>query len=377
MQVQVAGRALAAIGILLIASSASAQNVPDSDIQRRLAELEQQVANLRRPAQPRLTSTYYGEDAQPQPESAPDPLAASGCVLPECRRPTALVGQDFLNTGCRQCGVVFGSELIFLKPVATNGDLPGATANVTTSLGLFPPTAIVNLNVHNTFNFETTPRFWLGYVTQSGLGFRVQYWEFRHSAETQFLDPLGLVSFNGAMRFRTFDWEVTQQLDFRKWRMLMFGGFRYGEIRQSESLDVLGTLATLQQSQSFNGIGLTGGANLNRLLFNTKSLSWYTNMRGSLLYGDRSYNYNAGVDLLFPVTGAANFKLSGDTLGILEIGTGPQWQKQLARGGQFFVRGGFEGQLWINSGTIDNTPFDSSLGNIGFGGFSVAAGITR
>ena len=378
MQGPVAWRALAAAcGILLITGRAFAQDVPESDIQRRLAELEQQVANLRRPAQARLTSNYYDEVAQAQPEVAADSLPDSGCVLPQCRPAPALVGQDFLNTGCRQCGVVFGSELIFLKPVATNGDLPGATANVNTTLGLLPPTAIVNFNVQNTFKFETTPRFWLGYVTQSGLGFRVQYWEFRHSAQTQFVDPLGLVTLGGAMRFRTFDWEVTQQLNYRKWRMLMFGGFRYGEIRQSESLDVLGTLATLQQSQAFNGIGLTGGANLNRALFNTQSFSWYTNMRGSLLYGDRSYNYNAGVDLLFPVTGQANFKLSGDTLGILEIGTGPQWQKQLARGGQFFVRGGFEGQLWINSGTIDNTPFDSSLGNIGFGGFSVACGIVR
>ena len=220
-------------------------------------------------------------------------------------------------------------------------------------------------------------RFWLGYVTKSGLGFRVQYWEFRHSADTQFLDPLGLVAFGGGADFRTFDWEVTQQVDFRRWRMLAFGGFRYAEIRQSESLDVLGTLATLQQSQAFNGIGLTGGANLYRPLFNSKHLSWYTNMRGSVMFGDRSYNYQAGTDIIFPASATANYKLSGDTLGIIEIATGPQWQMQMKRGGQFFVRGGFEGQLWLNAGTIDNTPFDSSLGNIGFGGFSVATGIIR
>ncbi len=367
-----------ALGLSLPVGVGQAQSVADSDIQRRLADLEQQVAQMQRPAQARLTSTWQDQPslALESNEAAPDE-ASAGCTLPDWRSPPAIVGQDFLNTGCRQCGVVFGSELLFLRPTASNGDLPGATANVTTTLGLLPPTAIVNFDVHNSFKFDTAPRFWLGYVTKSGLGFRVQYWEFRHSSDTEFLDPLGLVTFGGAMRFRTFDWEVTQQIDFRRWRMTAFGGFRYGEIRQSESLNVLGTLASLQQSQAFNGIGLTGGANLNRSLFNSKRFSWYTNMRGSLLYGDRSYNYQAGADILFPVSGTANFKLSGETLGILEIACGPQWQKPLARGGQLFVRGGFEGQLWLNAGTIDNTPFDASLGNIGFGGFSLAAGIIR
>ncbi|HEY4312385.1 MAG TPA: Lpg1974 family pore-forming outer membrane protein [Pirellulales bacterium] len=384
---------LLAVGLSLSTPQAYAQSADDSDIQRRLAELERQVATMQSPARSRLTSRFGDQPPVLAPEPtdkltdeiadstiSPDGALNDSCnrwCLPDCSTRPALVGQDFLNTGCRQCGVVFGSELLFLKPTATNGDLPGATANVNTNLGLLPPTAIVNFNVHNSFTFETAPRFWLGYVTKSGLGFRVQYWEFRHSSDTEFLDPVGLVAFGGAMRFRTFDWEVTQQIDFRRWRMLAFGGFRYGEIRQSESLNVLGTLATLQQSQAFNGIGLTGGVNLNRSLFNSKSFTWYTNTRGSILFGDRSYNYQAGADILFPVSATANYKLSGETLGILEIATGPQWQKQLARGGQFFVRGGFEGQLWLNAGTIDNTPYDSALGNIGFGGFSVATGIIR
>jgi hypothetical protein len=382
---------LLAAGLSLSTPQAYAQSAEDSDIQRRLAELERQVATMQSPAQARLASRYGEQQSamarEPADEIADAAASSDGAsndscgrfCLPDWHSRPALVGQDFLNTGCRQCGIVFGSELLFLKPTATNGDLPGATANVNTTLGLLPPTAITNFSVHNSFNFETAPRFWLGYVTKSGLGFRVQYWEFRHSSDTEFLDPLGLVAFGGAMRFRTFDWEVTQQIDFRRWRMLAFGGFRYGEIRQSESLNVLGTLATLQQSQAFNGIGLTGGVNLNRSLFNSKSFSWYTNTRGSILFGDRSYNYQAGAEIIpiIPVSATANYKLSGETLGILEIATGPQWQKQLARGGQFFVRGGFEGQLWLNAGTIDNTPYDSALGSIGFGGFSVATGIIR
>jgi hypothetical protein len=380
MQIRAARyRWLLALICLSVTAPASAQSVPDSDIQRRLAELEQQVAAMQRPAQARLTSTY-DEPAPPAAEPSDD-QSTDSCLpnwsLPKWNCRPALVGQDFLNTGCRQCGVVFGSELLFLKPTATNGNLPGASADVTAQIGILPPTAIVNFNVHNSFQFDTAPRFWLGYVTRSGLGFRVQYWEFRHSSDTEFIDPLGLVSFGGAMRFRTFDWEVTQQVDYRRWRMMFFGGFRYGEIRQSETFNILGTLANYQQSQAFNGIGLTGGANLNRSLFNSKQFSWYTNTRGSILFGDRSYNYQAGTDILFPTFAAANFKLSGDTLGILEIATGPQWQKPLKRGGQLFVRGGFEGQLWLNAGTIDNTPFNSALGNIGFGGFSVATGIIR
>lgn len=370
---------LAVVSCLFPTATGRAQDAPESDIQRRLTELEQQVASMQRPAQARLTSTY-DEPALP-PDAQGEEQSAGGCLpgwkLPAWNCRPALVGQDFLNTGCRQCGVVFGSELLFLHPTATNGDLPGASANVVAQVGILPPTAIVNFNVHNSFQFDTAPRFWLGYVTRSGLGFRVQYWEFRHSSDTEFLDPIGLTTFGGAMRFRTFDWEATQQVDYRRWRMLFFGGFRYGEIRQSETFNILGTLANYQLSQAFNGIGLTGGVNLNRSLFNSKQFSWYTNTRGSILFGDRSYNYQAGTDIIIPTFAGANFKLSGDTLGILEIATGPQWQKPLKRGGQFFVRGGFEGQLWLNAGTIDNTPFDTSLGNIGFGGFSVATGIVR
>ncbi|MBI2823684.1 MAG: hypothetical protein HYX69_03210 [Planctomycetia bacterium] len=363
----------AAAGVFLLAGGLAAQDIGYGDIQRRLAALENELALMRQP-QPRLASSYM----VPPPEEprADEPAAGEAdgnCCVPECG-PAAVVGPDFLDTGCRRCGIVFGSELILLKPVASNGDLPGSSFNVTFA-SILPP--VINFNVHNNFNFETTPRFWLGYVTNSGLGFRVQYWEFRQSTSGSFLDGIDLVQVGGAMRFRTFDWEVTQQVSYRKWRMLAFGGFRYGEVRQSEFFHVLGPTFSFDQSKAFNGIGLTGGANLYRSLFNLQGLSWYTNTRGSVLFGDRSYNYNAGVDILFPVTATTNVKVSGDTLGILEIGTGPQWQMPLARGGQFFVRGGFEGQLWLNSGTIDNTPLDGSLGNVGFGGFSIAAGILR
>jgi hypothetical protein len=179
------------------------------------------------------------------------------------------------------------------------------------------------------------------------------------------------------VELRTVDVEALQRVDFRHWSFTFSGGLRYAESNlQERFVDINPILpdSSFAFGNGFDGVGLTAGLQATRDLGYSGAFQWYTSLRGSVLFGKQHYNLDYQ-DVFFGFDIEATRGQA--TMGILEVNLGPQYRGELASGGSWYVRSGFEGQLWLGAGTADATPFDTTLGNLGLAGFSVALGIDR
>jgi hypothetical protein len=271
------------------------------------------------------------------------------------------------------CGIVGGGELLFLRPY-----FQGTGEIVDPMLGLA---------LRPDFDFELSPRAWIGFVTDQGLGFRTRYWEFDHASSrgtAQISDPEveATATADRGLEARTIDLEATQQAAFQRWMFVLAGGLRYAEYNEDERLRLQGTDLltatpfdlTTSSDAGFDGIGPTFGVQAERALANT-NFSIYSGLRGSLLFGRRK----AGIALRDNMADTVLFGEStrgNDLIAIWEVNLGLQYLWPLSGGGNVFVRGGVEGQYWQGPRTID--PFFAAVpGDMGFGGFTVAAGVNR
>jgi hypothetical protein len=328
------------------------------------------------PSQPRLSRTATGrkqgiffrpwdrETAYVEnPATEPERFEQTQGIMSQCEGcPVTLphVGADFFNTACRSGGLVGGAEVVFFKP------FQGFNAPTSTLATANPESA--------SFNYNAGQRYWLGFVSNDGLGVRFRYFDYDRGAEPT-TATLGAMTQNlsGTVRSRQFDLEMTQQVAFRRWSMTAFGGLRYGELLQATGVRELDTTANTfaATENSFHGLGLTGGLQGQRALGWFPSLSLYFYGRGSLLFGNQRFNGTA-FDNAAGTSTALRLIGHNDNMTIWEIGLGPQWQRALASGGSFFARGGVEAQLYqpSGSGTIDS-------GNMGLAGFTFAMGVVR
>lgn len=287
-------------------------------------------------------------------------------------------------------GFVGGFEYVWFRPFASNGDLPNANFGVAGGAGVTDRT----LN----FNYQVTPRIFLGYVGASGLGGRVRYWQYDHGGGTNSTTDTNpnsgtfgdTATIAGGFKFQTFDIELTQQSSFRAWNFLMAGGVRYASFAADSTnavVDPLGApIGFSRLTNSISGTGLTTAFQARRALNATGSLVWLTNLRGSLLFGNhRSSVYqNVTIPLVGTFTTISNSKNRDDLFSIWEINLGPQWHMPLANGGRLFVGATAEAQLWqglggysYNSGGANTQANGVALGSLGLVGFGGNIGITR
>ncbi|HWC91092.1 MAG TPA: Lpg1974 family pore-forming outer membrane protein [Pirellulales bacterium] len=303
----------------------------------------------------------YAQDPHSEPTAWPHAQQILNNCQPYPETPP-YVGADFFNTCVRNPGFVGGVEVLFLKPFQ-GFKAPASTLGVAN-----PQTA--------SFNYDAAQRYWLGYVLDDGLGLRARYFDFdRGAVPASQTVGAATQNINGTVRSRQLDLELTQQVAFRRWSLLTFGGMRYGELLQSSGVRELdaGANSFLGSENSFHGLGVTGGLQAQRAFGWFPNLSFYFFGRGSLLFGNQRLNATSFDNTTAPPT-VTPFHLVGhnDNMTIWEIGVGPQWQMPLACGGSFFARGGLEAQIYqpSASGTIDS-------GNMGLAGFSFALGINR
>ncbi len=299
----------AALAMGTVAAADWAEEAAGTDVYaQRIADLEAKVAAL---------------------ESA----GAGGCqaeCCPDCTR----VG-----------GIVFGAELTFLQPHHSNG--------------------IVGYDgTDMRFDLEPAPRFWMGWVRPSGVGFRVRYWDFDHTARE--LSRFGQGSIMDHVRYdmATLDIELTDiiQLD-GLWELTLSGGARYVDFdERNYTTDILS--GDLLNSHSYRASlwGPTLGAEIRRPVW--RCFSVFANVRGSILFGDeREYFRDTVVDREL-----CNVK------SIAEMQLGTEWSRPTRFGGRWFVRGAVEAQYWNSfSGEYD---FDGGE-TVGLFGFALSAGLMR
>lgn len=319
----------------------------------RLAELEANVAALRSQLDNQLESQL-----------------SPSCVAPSCAPCCAPRPNAWLQ-GAYPSGWIAGYESVIVKPFFQSNEV------------------ITNLTGGGyNWNYEYTPRVWLGYVGESGLGARARYWQFDHTSGGALLDidqgngNFLTIATNNRLRLYTIDAEVTQRAALGRFLFNFAAGGRYVEFGNTinASLSAQGLTGAARLGVNFVGGGPTLAAEAWRPLFGGFAL--YGNGRASLLYGNAVTSLQSDVG-----NNPLGQQLRQATLlPIFETQLGLQWTKLLAGGATFFVRSGVEAQLWDGVGRLPNTFTNnnggggpnfvvfSDLGNLGFFGVTAAAG---
>jgi hypothetical protein len=142
-----------------------------------------------------------------------------------------------------------------------------------------------------------TPRIWLG-VQGETLGLMLRYWRIQepdNKALTLQPDLTGFFAEN-TFKAETLDLEVTCPLCLGCHQLLLSGGVRYAQLRQSSLLSVYDTAGNdvfegfMRSQHNFSGTGFTGAITGLRPLGSGGHWSLFYGIRGSLLWADAATN---------------------------------------------------------------------------------------
>ena len=190
------------------------------------------------------------------------------------------------------------------------------------------------------FGQEPSIRFWGGYESCEGLGFRATYWEFEDSSGVSpLVGPLGI---GLGVDVYTVDLELTHRAKFCGFDILASGGVRIGGLKQTLFASIPGNSVAI--ARDFDGAGLTFGVGFDRQI-GCSPFGVYGNFRGSILYGDSDIDLNVNIPglLVGPLNNVATFK--NQTLPIWEVQLGLEYNHDISNGA-LFARAGVEAQVW-------------------------------
>ena len=275
-------------------------------------------------------------------------------------------GGFFSQCFCGESGIIGGYDFLFLKPHFSYAYAYESAY----SDGLHSD--------YETYDFSTgyafTPRFWLGYQGQDGLGARVRYMQFdQEIAAEDVTVPANMTFFSYSklsatagqeldihnyLEMHVLDAEFTQDFAWRSAKLTAGAGLRYGKIAFSGNGDVTDS-GTIQQTavyrESFEGVGPTIFVNV-KTPIRQSALSFVCGLRGSVLFG-RSNSVN---ELNNPLTTGSEIDQSTGTqaVGIVDGSVGLQYDHRMSNHMNGFLRLTWEGQLWISA-------FSQDLGDLG------------
>lgn len=212
------------------------------------------------------------------------------------------------------------------------------------------------------FDFEASPRLTLGYVNCDGLGMRMRWWEYEHSA----------AAFEGAGSEMLVDTYTIDIEGFQEYylsprtTLILSAGIRFNEFDE-----VMKDVASDDlRVNAFDGYGGILGLELWRQISCNGSL--YAGLRGAILMGNKDvYNANTVV--------VGTDETYRDTVqGMFELSMGYQYSVELASDVRFIARAGAEWQNWYNySSSFNPDDEDEFAGasDVGFGGVVLGAGL--
>jgi hypothetical protein len=247
------------------------------------------------------------------------------------------------------------------------------------------------------YDYELTPRIWVGLRNQAGIGFRSSYWSFDHqSSGFEFINSTGLqvpvatstsvifpaaisgsgfgdtLTVGSSVKASTLDFEGTYATNMGVLSTEFGGGIRYARSDQNSNATVTpgptGSFARLNWQRVFEGIGPAFSAN-GTLPIGNRGFYGVGGANASFLFGEKAIRRavvndstppaNLGLPLLL-------FEEADEISGIygLRIGLGLRRQTVL---GDAFVEGTYEGQLWTDLGapTLTFAGFNTLSLNLG------------
>ena len=303
-----------------------------------------------------LAVTLISASAMGQATVACDQSALPGSICDEACR-------------CSPSGFVGGAEAVFLQRYYHN-----------------------NLAVQNRtddqqfiYDFQVSPRFWLGYENEDGLGVRARYWGYDETSSVSSAGGnviiTGINYFIGVgapvsdrLRAFTLDGEVTQKTCLGSWQVEFGGGLRglsmYQDTRMVSDVD-LPVYSVGSINSEFDGAGPTLSIEAKRPI-GCNGFALLGNARGSYLFGSRTRI--EATDVIGNTNASSRHFESRhtDTLSIGEIQLGIEWSRCLGNGSHLAIQGLWEGQLWTGAGG----PWGSQ-DDLGLMGFALSVGITH
>jgi hypothetical protein len=212
------------------------------------------------------------------------------------------------------------------------------------------------------FDLEATPRLTVGYVGQDGLGFRIRYWDFDHTAPD---------NDNGFVEVDTYTWDFEVFDTFclnRNWDLEIAAGIRYNEFEE-----VLFDDEPALRVNQFQGFGIVASAELRRLVGSNGAI--FVRSRGSILMEDKDVlNLNGNNDQAVTLVDVV--------VGTTELAFGYDYIAPQCDGSYYFVRLQAEWQTWYNYSSaftdVENGE-DTFAGpaDVGFAGIGLGIGLAR
>lgn len=271
-------------------------------------------------------------------------------------------------------------------------------------------TASTNAQTDISHQMDVAPELWLGYMSESGLGFRLRWWYFREGSDQTLALPgtadtsgtsvstagegLFISTFDGPsslsvtskLQVQVWDLDILQDLRTGSWDFLLFGGVRFADITQNYNAYSKQLLAdgeifsqALNSGHSLNGFGPTFGLEVHRSI--GEGLGIYSNLRGAVLFGSASASATIATSST-TLFGTGSVNVSGahndEVIAIGEFEIGAEFQRQMSSRSTFFLQLGLNGQIWGNCGNASDTVGDSgpaSSESFGFLGLAFRAGI--
>jgi len=326
------------------------------------------------------TPSQFDGPASASPEY-PDRLSqieAELEMLKSQRSYSGVGGRDRPNYAPLHTGPYVGFAFVFATPWFTDAS----------NYGIYD--APQNLSTADSFeyDYEITPRMWLGYVGSGGRGVRARYWQFEHSgrprALTQtdpniiygadWIHPWGMItalttgvgqtmSITNSIEAQALDLEATQTMNFG-WTEIMFGGgLRYAYLETKFDAVIPG-VDFLTARHDFEGIGPTISMDVRLPICYCEGLAMYGGGRYSIMFG-QSWAYGENGSDPFDYT-------LDEVMSIGEIEIGLEWTRTVSWLGLFVARAGYEGQVWYEAGSPSNVG-----GDLGFEGINVKLGFIR
>jgi hypothetical protein len=280
---------------------------------------------------------------------------------------------------CENCpsGVVAGVGLYIMQPYYNNNMAFGleGTANRSSVSQAAVPGIRFDQRVEFSHHVEAAPLIWLGYLSESGLGFRARWWYFREGVQQSAngngsqtngfqvftAAPLGLSLINATsgaglssstatskLQVQVFDLDTLYEVSSCKWDLLLVGGLRLASIDQT--YNAYSSSEALLSSSVFAGIGPSLGVEARRSL-GDRGLTLYGTTRGAILFGGGHQR------AIIPTRNvqAQDHRDIGMPVGEAEVGL--EYSRNVGAA-HFFGQIGLVGQEWFGAGSASRSSID-------------------
>ncbi len=334
-------------------------------------------SSFQQPSSPQpIHQGYFPLPPQSAPCLAPS-VCAGGCgSWPEDQR---------LYSDVSVRGFHGGLELIWIRP------------NFDQNVAMIVDPPVGNMLVPFEYDYQLSPRAWLGWQSCNGIGFRATYFRFDESANREAVTAVAgatpvylfvygaggnlsrnananigqtLVS-NHALKLSLLDLEATQLFRWRQSQAILGMGVRIADMEQTARGEVFNAGGALEEvvrnDLDLAAAGPTLSAQLTRGI-GASHFGIFAATRASLLVSEteqRIYEMKGAF-----TTELEDIAIQREILGNLELGLGLQYEQAIGQSASMFVRTGYECQLWLDAGG----PVDSHS-TVGLDGITLALGL--